>query len=126
MMCYEFWSNFKRLDLDLPLVFPLLLLRPSERQNIPTFVVSQNLKHWIFQIYWKYCVIIVSQNFRKNVTKLNVRFEVKNVVCRTWERWNILTFVASQNLKHRILQIFCIYRKYRIKIVSKNSFQLEL
>jgi len=44
------------------------LERPCVRQNIPSYIVLQNSKHGIFQIfhiYKKYRVIIVSQKYNK-------------------------------------------------------------
>jgi len=62
------------------------LLRPCERQNIPTFVVLQNSKHRIFQIfliYQKYCVIIILWKYNKinheTFEAKNICFEVKNI-----------------------------------------------
>ncbi len=62
----------------------------------------------------EYCFSIVKVYNFTNISWLFTCFKV-----RPCKRWNIPTFILLQNLKHGIFQIFRIYQKYCVKIVSK-------
>jgi len=95
-----------------------LLIRPWERRNILTFVVSQNSKHGIyriFQIHWKYFIKIIKKNSQNTVlvpTQILIEYTITITVCRA-------LFIKSPFRVHSLLvKLSCDSRFYAFTACS--------